>query len=214
MMMSATMENAQRLWNYLCSTRAHERSDAIVVCCSYDLRVCDYACQLIKNNVAPLLVLTGGLGNWTRHIWSVPEAQIFRDRAISNGIKPSQIMLEERATNFGENVAFARELLPEIRRAVFVTKPNAVLRAKLTIPVQWPEIMAYVDCPSLAFPENVSNMIGVLGVIHEMVGDIDRITRYAEKGFQVAHDLPPSILESWNMLVREGFDRHLVADAN
>jgi uncharacterized SAM-binding protein YcdF (DUF218 family) len=213
-MMSETIAHAQRLWNYMCSTRSHEPSDAIIVCCSYDLRICDYACELIKNKVAPLLVLTGGLGNWTRHIWSVPEAEVFRERAISNGIKPREIVLEQRATNFGENIAFAQKLLPEVRRAVFVTKPNALLRAKLTIPVQWPDITAYVDCPSFAFPQDVSNMIGVLGVIHEMVGDVDRIMRYARKGFQVGHELPPSVLESWNMLVREGFDRHLVTDAS
>ena len=45
---------------------------------------------------------------------------------------------------------------------------------------------------------------------HEMVGDIDRIVRYPARGFQIAHELPPRILESFRHLVEEGFDRHLL----
>jgi uncharacterized SAM-binding protein YcdF (DUF218 family) len=209
-MISTTISHAQRLWAYMCSPRAHGDADAIVVCCSYDLRVCDYACELIRSGVAPRLVVTGGLGNWTRHLWSFPEAHVFSHRALANGLDPGCILMEDRATNFGENIAFTRELLPEAQRIVFVTKPNAVLRVSLIIPVQWPEITAFVDSPELAFPEDVSNMIGVIGVIHEMVGDIDRIMKYPDKGFQIPHQLPPSIMESWNALVGEGFNRHLV----
>jgi hypothetical protein len=134
------MDHAGRLWTYMSSMRSREAADAVVVCCSYDLRVCDYACELIKKNFASRLVLTGKTGNWTRHLWNVPEAHIFRDRALANGVEPKAIFLEENATNFGENIAFVRNLLPELRRVIFVTKPCAVLRVALTVPVQWPGI--------------------------------------------------------------------------
>ena len=194
------------------SMRARESSDAIVVCCSYDLRVCDYACDLIKQNLAPRLVLTGKIGNWTRHLWSVPEAQIFKDRALANGIAPNTILLEEQATNFGENISFVRRLIPASKRVTFITKPSSVLRVALTVPVQWPGITAFVDAPPLAFPEDVSNIIGVFGVIHEMVGDLHRVIQYPSRGFQVPHQLPPQILASWNALIEEGFGQHLLPD--
>jgi uncharacterized SAM-binding protein YcdF (DUF218 family) len=208
---SATvMEHATRLWSYLSATRAHAPCDAIVVCCSYDLRVCDYACELLRTGVAPRLVLTGKTGNWTKHLWSVPEAHVFRDRALNNGVETSQIFIEDQSTNFGENIAFVRRHQPGLRRATFVTKPNSVLRVALTIPVHWPEIKAFVDAPAFEFPKDVSNVIGVLGVIHEMVGDVDRIMHYPARGFQIPHRLPQPILESWNKLVGDGFDRHLL----
>jgi uncharacterized SAM-binding protein YcdF (DUF218 family) len=209
-MRATTLEHAARLWTYMSSMRTRESSDAIVVCCSYDLRVCDYACELMKQNLAPRLVLTGKLGNWTKHLWSVPEAQIFRDRALANGISPGSILLEERATNFGENIAFVRNLLPDLKRAIFITKPCAVLRVFLTVPVQWPGLTAFVDSPPHAFPEEVSNVIGVLGVIHEMVGDIDRVIQYPSRGFQVPHRMPPLVLESWRALIAEGFVQHML----
>jgi uncharacterized SAM-binding protein YcdF (DUF218 family) len=207
---SETLEHAQRLWTYLSAVRANGPCDAIVVCCSYDLRVCDYACGLVRQGLATRLVLSGKSGNWTRHIWAVPEARVFAERALVNGIESDRIGLEEQATNFGENIAFVRRSWPELRRVTFVTKPNSVLRVALTVPVQWPEVTAWVDAPPFVFPEDVSSMIGVLGVIHEMVGDIDRVMQYPERGFQRPHPLPTPILESWQYLVAGGFSCHLL----
>jgi uncharacterized SAM-binding protein YcdF (DUF218 family) len=206
----STLERAGELWSFLSAPRSREPADAVVVCCSYDLRVCDYACDLVKQNLAPCLVLAGKIGEWTRHLWSEPEAQVFQRRALANGIDPRRIHLEERSTNFGENIAFVRELMPQLRRVIFVTKPNSILRVALTVPVQWPEVTAWVDSPPFAFPEEVSNIIGVFGVIHEMVGDVDRVLRYPARGFQRPHTVPETILESWKALVVEGFSRHLV----
>ena len=210
-MQSTVLKQARQLWTYMSSLRHRESCDAVVVCCSYDLRVCDYACDLIKQELAPCLVLTGRTGNWTRHLWDVPEAHVFRDRALAQGIDPSQIRLEEQSTNFGENIALVRRMMPQLKRATFVTKPNSVLRVALTIPIQWPGIEAFVDSPPLQFPTDVSQVIGVFGVIDEMVGDIDRIIQYPAKGFQTPHSLPPEILDSWHQLKAEGFTRHLLA---
>jgi uncharacterized SAM-binding protein YcdF (DUF218 family) len=207
---SETLDHARRLWTYLSSMRAREPCDAIVVCCSYDLRVCDYACELMKRELAPRLVLTGKSGNWTRHLWAVPEARVFAERALKNGIEPSKIDIEEQATNFGENIAFVRRSWPALRRVTFVTKPCSVLRVALTVPVQWPEVKACIDAPPIVFPQEVSQIIGVLGVIHEMVGDVDRIIQYPACGFQVPHPLPAPILESWRHLLAAGFVHHLL----
>ncbi|MBA4107411.1 MAG: YdcF family protein [Pirellula sp.] len=209
-MYSLTMAASQRLWQYLSANRNHAYCEAVIICCSYDLRVCDYACNLIQQGVAPLLILSGDTGNWTRHLWSVPEAHIFRERALQNGIAPDAILIEDQATNFGENIAFVRRLAPTLERVTFVTKPNSVLRVRLTIPVQWPGVMAFVDAPPLSFPEEVSNVVGILGAIDEMVGDVDRILKYPARGYQAPHELPAEILESWQTLKQAGFKNHLL----
>ena len=209
-MTKSTLERAGELWSFLSALRSRAPADAVVVCCSYDLRVCDYACELIRQQLAPRLVLAGKTGNWTRLLWSEPEAHVFQRRALANGIEPHQIHLEERSTNFGENIAFVRGLMPQLRRVIFVTKPNAILRVALTVPVQWPEVTAWVDSPPFAFPDDVSNIIGVFGVIHEMVGDVDRVLQYPTRGFQRPYAVPETILESWKALIVEGFSRHLL----
>lgn len=51
--MTLTLQHASVLWKFLGAGRQHSACELIVVCGSYDLRVCDYACQLLKDGVAP-----------------------------------------------------------------------------------------------------------------------------------------------------------------
>jgi uncharacterized SAM-binding protein YcdF (DUF218 family) len=207
---SDTISRAAILWSYMASFRSAGACEAVVVCCSYDLRVCDYACGLIRSGLSSRLVVSGKTGNWTRHLWAETEAAVFKRRALENGIAEESILLEDRATNFGENIAFTRALLPEAKAMTFVTKPASVLRVKLTAEVQWPGITRFVACPDLQFPQEVSNVIGILGIISEMVGDIERIQRYPALGYQSPHELPREVLDAWRFLVRQGFTHHLM----
>jgi uncharacterized SAM-binding protein YcdF (DUF218 family) len=207
-----TIRSASELWDYMSAGNTAQKSDAIVVCCSYDLRVCDRACNLIEAGYSDVLVLSGGSGNWTRHLWNQPEARVFLERAVTNGMDEDRILLETGSTNFGENIAFSRNLVPFAKTVTFVTKPNSLLRAGLTARAQWPDVRALVSCPDISFPDEVSNIIGVWGVINEMVGDIDRIQRYPALGYQAHHKLPARILEIWKFLVDSGFTCHLVPD--
>lgn len=209
-MSSQTLRNAALLWDFMSSGRRTQSSDAIVVCCSYDLRVADYAAQLYHSAVAPLVVMSGNAGNWTRHLWSRPEAQIFRERALAGGVPAAAIVMEEQATNFGENVRFSRALLPEASHIVFLTKPNSVRRVALTVDVQWPEVDATVDAPSGVFPDDVSNVVGILGLIEEMAGDLDRIDRYPALGYQAPCEIPVDVRNAWQELKAAGFTGHLL----
>jgi uncharacterized SAM-binding protein YcdF (DUF218 family) len=208
--MTLTLQHASVLWKFLGAGRQHSACELIVVCGSYDLRVCDYACQLLKDGVAPHLLFTGNTGNWTRHLWERTEADIFAQRALAQGVTAQQFTLETRATNFAENIAFARAMFPDVRRATFLTKPNSIRRVALTLPVQWPGLEAFVDAPSFDFPDEVSNLIGVLGLIDEMVGDVHRIMVYPALGFQVEQAIPEEVQVAWRYLVEQGFDHHLI----
>ncbi len=207
-----TIKRAAEIWNYMATLNNRARSDAIVVCCSYDLRTCDHACELIRSGFADTLLLSGNTGNWTRHIWAEPEAEIYYRRALSNGIAAEKIIVESEATNFGENVSFSRQLLGDVASVTFVSKPYSLLRVKLTVERYWPGIEAHFSAPEIVFPEAVSNVVGVLGVIGEMVGDIDRIQHYPALGYQAAHTLPGEIIDAWHYLIEQGFTNHLIAN--
>ncbi|MEM9396640.1 MAG: YdcF family protein, partial [Pseudomonadota bacterium] len=84
------------------------------------------------------------------------------------------------------------------------------LRVMLTAQAQWPEVKAFVTCPDIVFPDDVSNVVGILGVINEMVGDLERVQKYPELGFQVPHSLPDEIMDAWNYLIGQGFTEHLM----
>ncbi|WP_137008467.1 YdcF family protein [Aquitalea aquatilis] len=205
-----TLQRASLLWDFLSAGRSHQPCDVLVVCGSYDLRVVDHAVGLLQRGVAPRMLISGNTGNWTRDLWSKPEAEVFAERALQLGISQQQLLLEPRAGNFAENLAFSRALCPDARSVTFVTKPNSIRRVMQTQPVQWPGISCSVDAPDFAFPWGVSNMVGVFGLIEEMVGDIHRLLRYPRLGFQQALQIPPVVLQAWQQLIAQGYNRHLL----
>jgi len=137
-----TIYHARRLWDFYNSFSTHGTSDAIVVCCSYDFRVCDFACDLYKQGAAESIVFSGNTGNWTSKLWAKEEAYIFQEIALANGVPKSKIITEPVATNLGENLSLSRALLPDVDSVTFVTKPNTLLRVKLTKEVKWNQIKA------------------------------------------------------------------------
>ena len=211
--MTPTMHHAGVLWRYLTACGAHHADGLLVVCGSYDLRVCDHACDLFRHGCYERLLITGRTGNWTNQIWTETEAQVFAARARANGISTATMILEEEATNFAENIRYARRLVPDVQRVTFVTKLNSVRRVLATAPLQWPGADVRAAGPQIAFPDGVSNIVGVFGLIEEMVGDIDRMIRYPALGYQIETQVPNAVRASSAYLAGQGFDRHLVAPA-
>lgn len=206
---SRVVESATLIWNYLSGFASEGPCDALVVCGSYDLRVMDHAVRLLQQKLSKTVVITGNTGNWTKHLWDRPEAEIFFEYGRSRIPDDVEVVLETRATNFGENIMFTQGLLPDVSSVVLLTKPNAVLRVLLTAQKQWPEARVSVSAPQYRFPNEVSNVVGLFGLIDEMVGDIDRIKKYPELGFQVEHELPKAVLVASDFLISKGFDNHL-----
>ncbi|MGP5309024.1 YdcF family protein [Vreelandella alkaliphila] len=210
-MATSTLQLAKKLYSYL-SMRSYfmEDIDLIVVCCSYDLRVCDYACHIFNKKLPKAMIFSGLTGNWTKHLWDEPEAVVFANRAKELGVSKEKIFIEDKATNTAENIFFSREMFPDANNVLFISKSNSLRRIYRTIPIQWQGINFYTDAPSLDYPNDASKMVGVLGLIDEMVGDIHRLIVYSEKGFQTNESIPGDIIEAWESLIKRGFDRHLV----
>jgi hypothetical protein len=49
-------------------------------------------------------------------------------------------------------------------------------------------------------------------VISIMVGDLQRVRVYPEKGFQIPQEIPDDVWNAFEVLVEAGYDRHLVRD--
>lgn len=204
-MLTETLHHAYVLWSYFESVRSVEKSDVIVVCCSYDLRVCDYACELLTDGLAERIIFSGKQGRWTSMIWDKSESDIFYDHAINKGIDKDRLFKESTATNIGENIACSKLLIQDAQKVIFLSKPNTILRVKLTVPVHWADVQYCVSCPDIQFPDEISNIVGVFGLISEMVGDVERIIEYPRQGYQVSHKLPEEVLVSYNYLKEKGF---------
>ncbi len=104
---------AQILWDYHHMNHRLAKSDCILALGSHDLRVAERAAELYLEGWAPLIIMSGGLGNFTREMWNVSEADQFAEIAIRKGVPAENILIENRSTNTGENILFTQQLLQQ-----------------------------------------------------------------------------------------------------
>lgn len=209
---------AEKLWHYHQMNHQLEAADAILVLCSHDKRVAERGAQLFLDGWAPLLIFSGGLGVITRHIWDEPEADQFAEIAIGLGVPPQNIIVENQSTNTGENVLFTKRLLAEKHinpgKFILVQKPYMERRSFATFRNHWPEKAVLVTSPRVSLDEYLDNYVNSElspdDVVSIMVGDLQRIKVYAEKGFQIPQEIPDEVWSAYDELVRSGYDRHLV----
>jgi uncharacterized SAM-binding protein YcdF (DUF218 family) len=200
------------LWNYhqVCDDLTDVRADCIVGLGSYDLTVVDRCVELYFQGVAPKILFTGKFGNWTHGLWAKTEAETFADRAISMGVREADVLIEKEATNIGENIRLSRALLSannvDATTIVVVTKPNTTRRSFATCKRVWPEVNVLLSSPPKDPNELGAEQLDNL--INEMVGDLERIMRYPELGFQIVQDIPEKTMEAYQYLVDRGYTKH------
>jgi uncharacterized SAM-binding protein YcdF (DUF218 family) len=207
---------AQILWDYLHVNHIPEKSDCILALGSHDLRVADRAAELYLEGLAPLLILSGGLGNFTRNMWTQTEADRFAEIAIKKGVPAEAILIENKSSNTGENILFTQKLLEEKglnpQRFIVVQKPYMERRSYATFKKHWPDKALIVTSPQISFEEYPTAEIPVERVINIMVGDLQRIKIYPQKGFQIYQPIPREVWDACERLIELGFDKHLVRD--
>jgi len=170
---------------------------------------------------APLLIFSGGLGAITRHLWSEPEADQFARIATALGVPADRILIENTSTNTGENVQFTRRLLAtrglDPASFIVVQKPYMERRSYATFRKLWPEKPLVVTSPQVSFADYLAKYANSAlsrdDVISIMVGDLQRLRVYAERGFQIAQEIPDDVWAAFEELVRLGYNRHLVQAA-
>ena len=211
---------AERLWHYHQLHHELAPADVILVLCSHDTSVAERGAQLFLEGWAPLLIFSGGLGVITKHLWHEPEADQFAAIAIGMGVPRERILIENRSTNTGENVSFTKQLLAERQlypqKFILVQKPYMERRSYATFRQRWPEKQVLVTSPRVSFQEYLNGYsnkaLSSDDVVAIMVGDLQRIRVYAERGYQIAQDIPEDVWDAYEQLVAAGYKKYLVRD--
>ncbi|MDE3183532.1 MAG: YdcF family protein [Bacteroidota bacterium] len=205
---------AKKLWNYHLLNNRLEKTDCILALGSHDLRVPERAAELYLQGYAPLMIMSGGLGNFTQGLWTEKEADKFAAVAIKKGVPPEAILIENNSTNTGENIVFTQKLLEEKgldpKSFIVVQKPYMERRSYATFTKHWPGKKLLVTSPKISFEEYPNEEIPMERVINIMAGDLQRIKLYPEKGFQVYQEIPAEVWDAFEKLVALGFDKHLM----
>lgn len=208
----------ERIWFYHQLDHQLSKADAILVLCSHDIRVAERGAQLFLDGWAPILIFSGGLGSITKRLWREPEADQFAKIAVKMGVPREAILIENRSTNTGENILLTKQLLAEKgiapRQFIVVQKPYMERRSYATFRKQWPEKELVVTSPRVSLDDYLktysNETLSPDDVISIMVGDLQRISVYPERGFQIPQDIPADVWHAYHELVKAGYDRHLL----
>ena len=212
------LENAEVVWDYHRMRHELRTCDVIVVLCSNDLRVADYSVEVSARAPSRWLVFTGGIahqGDLLATGWDRPEATVFAERAVERGLDPRWVLLEQQATNTGENFEFSGALLRERgvahRSALVVGKPFMERRAFATGRLRWPSVELVMTSPPIPFLEYLTGGARPADeIIQVMVGDLQRIDLYGKQGFQIPQVIPPPVQAAYERLIALGYDKHLL----
>jgi uncharacterized SAM-binding protein YcdF (DUF218 family) len=210
---------AKKIWDYHRLNHQLSRADAILVLCSHDKKVAECGAQLFLQDYAPLLIFSGGLGAITKNMWNVPEADQFAKVAMKMGVPFEKILIENRSTNTGENILFTKMVLAEKQlnpqKFILVQKPYMERRSYATFRKLWPEKELLVTSPQVSFDDYLDNYshseFSRDDVISIMVGDLQRIKLYPERGFQIYQEIPADVWAAYEELIKAGYNKHLIS---
>lgn len=209
---------ARIIWDYHHMNHAITCADCIFVLGSHDTRVAKRGAELYLKGLAPFILISGGLGKITKSLWKKTEAEKFAEIVCGMGVPEEKVLLETQSTNTGENIIFSRDLILsrglEVNSIIAVNKPYMERRSYAAIRKLWDVAEIMVTSPQIEFDEYLEAYtegdITREEIISVMVGDLQRIKIYAEKGFQVHQGIPQDVWRAYDKLVELGFTSHLI----
>ncbi len=193
-------------------------ADCIFVLCSSDTRVAERAAEVYREGWAPHILFTGGFGRISQDTFARPEAEMFAEVALAQGVPPEAILIENKATNTEENIKLGRALLAERgihpKNLILVTKTYMERRSYATFKNFWSEMPFVVTSPHISYEDYPNEQISKDLLINIMVGDLQRIKEYPlrERRFQIPQDIPEEVWSAYEKLVEMGYTKQLIRD--
>ncbi|SKA21031.1 Uncharacterized SAM-binding protein YcdF, DUF218 family [Enhydrobacter aerosaccus] len=206
------------VWQYMRLVHSPARSDAILVLGSFDTRAAVHAAALWREGWAPVVIMSGGIahrGGLLDTGWDRPEAHVFADIAIAEGVPAKAILREDRAQNTGDNFVCGRAAAEQagiaIRRLVVVAKPYMTRRGFATGRIQWADVDLLMQCEAIDVLDYFEREADPERTLSALVGDLHRIIVYPSLGFSLPQPVPEEVRDALQRLVDDGYGARLLA---
>ncbi len=194
------------LWDYLAVADTPARADVIFVFGSQALAVPARAAELYRAGHAPVVLVSGHYGRMTRGVFDRPEALVFGDRLLRDGVPRAAIVTETEAGNTLENVLFGLAALRRERIAVgsalLVAKPFVMRRCAATFARQAPDVRVRCCPPHTDPTRSVDRAPGAFAA--RLVAELDRLDRYAAAGDIALQTIPARVREAARRIAPDG----------
>ncbi|MFB9931113.1 YdcF family protein [Amycolatopsis halotolerans] len=206
--------DVQTLWDYHDLHHELRSTDVGIGLGSHDLGVATYAAELYQRGCFPKIVFTGANAPTTVARFPRGEAVHYREHAVELGVPDDAILVEPTARNTGDNIERSRELLAargiKVNSATLISRPYQQRRAYATCKKLWPEVEVRCASQPLPLDEYLQSIGDVDRVINMLVGDTQRISVYAQRGFAIPQDVPKEVQRAFERLVASGYTARLL----
>ncbi|GAA1229031.1 YdcF family protein [Prauserella halophila] len=211
---SSLRADVETLWNYHELHHRPRPCEVGIGLGSHDLGVAIHTAEMFQQGMFPRIVFTGANAPTTIERFPRGEAVHYREHAIALGVPTEVISVDTEATNTSENMTNSRQVLEraDIRpgSVMLISRPYQQRRAYVTCRKVWPEVDVVCTSRPLPLDDYFASIGDVDRVINMLVGDTQRITEYAARGFAIEQEMPADVDAAYNRLVAAGFTRRLV----
>jgi uncharacterized SAM-binding protein YcdF (DUF218 family) len=125
----------------------------------------------------------------------------------------TRVLLEEAATNTGENVRFSLRLLADegvaCRSVLSIQNATLTRRALATFAQEFPDLTVVCLSPNRPYDDYLASPAEARSFLDDLVGNLQRVLVYPGQGLQVAQPMPEAVLSAYRLLLSRGFDRQL-----
>ena len=206
------IKTIQILWDYMRMNHELKQSDCIIGLGTIDTNVANIASELYLNGYADKIIFSGGLGKITHKLWNETQAEKFTKIARKRGVPKENIYLEKESTNTGDNFRSSKKLIENknlnIKSCIVVCKPYDEKRAYAAFKKIMPEYEVIIHSENISceeyYKQNGDEGINVL------VGDIQRMKIFAEKGWQIKMDIPQDLWDAYKILEKRGYNKFIL----
>lgn len=210
------MELVKILWDYMKLGQKLEKCDAIFCLGCMDCEVAKIATKLYLQGFGNQIIFSGGYGKRSKKVWHEPEAEKFANIAESMGVSSEKIYIENQSTNTSENFKYVKKLIEEknlpIKSLLIVGRPYVERRSYACLKKIMPEYKGVLASEEVSCEAYFSRYEGVIKKeeISVLVGDVQRMKVYAEKGWQIEVEMPDQVWKAYEELVRRGYGQYII----
>ncbi len=200
------------VYNYLTvRDELPEHADAIVIGgAGPRTDMADCAAELYRLGMAPVIVVSG----YRHPYFQISEADLLASSLLEQGVPETAIIRERRASNTGENIRFAARRLLKLapKTVILIHRPFMTRRFKAAAEAQWPapQPKFFATSTEYSFTEyyELDQLLG-LGdrMLWSMLGDYQRLTTYAKRGWQAPVPSDPAAEAAYHRLTARGYTK-------
>lgn len=207
-----SQHEAYKIFDYLYLRDEKQRVDAIIGFGHFDMKIPRTCGKLYKEGYAPKIIFTGGEGAGTADLRK-KEAQVFYDELFRHfpEIPEEDLLIEDQSTNTGENILLLKEKASGrwpgynfsrgISSVMLVCNAARQRRTWLT----WKKILSgipAINCPPQTTFDQENNLFQSKGRDLEnlLIGEMERMLNYPDKGFIVEEKVPEAIYDAYQAL--------------